>query len=216
VRSRTGGGCPDRRVPWSRTVLTVVSGVARIRITLLPARPSRLKATSMPRARKNVCAPRKRPGIFGPPGPNPRDAIVTAIAADTQEVGGATSPGAALGHERTKAANGSASMASSTAALPLAGWARANVPTGQIEVSQAAAQKAKSAISEAADRPRNCGRIVGRRKSCGGKSSWSGPVCSARRAPRCLVVTRPDLADRGLFVSLRPIAETQAGASLKH
>jgi hypothetical protein len=155
-------------------------------------------------------------GDFWATGPNPRDAIVTAIAADTQEVGGATSPGAALGHERTKAANGSASMASSTAALPLAGWARANVPTGQIEVSQAAAQKAKSAISEAADRPRNCGRIVGRRKSCGGKSSWSGPVCSARRAPRCLVVTRPDLADRGLFVSLRPIAETQAGASLKH
>jgi hypothetical protein len=35
-------------------VLTVVSGVPLIRIALLPARPSRLKATSMPSARKNV------------------------------------------------------------------------------------------------------------------------------------------------------------------
>ena len=91
-------------------------------------------------------------GDFWPPGPTPAMPLLLRSPADTQEVGGATSPGAALGHERTKAANGSASMASSTAALPLAGWARANVPTGQIEVSQAAAQKAKSAISEAADR----------------------------------------------------------------
>jgi hypothetical protein len=43
------------------TVLTVFSSDARILITLLPARPSRMKITSMPSARRNVCARRKWP-----------------------------------------------------------------------------------------------------------------------------------------------------------
>jgi hypothetical protein len=51
-------------------VLTVFSGLVRILIILVPARPSRLKATSIPRTRRNVCARRKRPrdraGVLGP------------------------------------------------------------------------------------------------------------------------------------------------------
>jgi hypothetical protein len=38
-------------------------------------------------------------GIFEPAGSSPRDAVVVAIGADTQQIGGATGPGAALGHE---------------------------------------------------------------------------------------------------------------------
>jgi hypothetical protein len=60
--------------PLSRTlltVLTVFSRDARILITLLPVRPSRLKEMSMPSVRRNVCARRKRPararGFLGQP-----------------------------------------------------------------------------------------------------------------------------------------------------
>jgi len=53
------------------TVLTVCSRHLRILITLLPVRPSRLKAISMPSARRNVCARRKWPartrGFLGQP-----------------------------------------------------------------------------------------------------------------------------------------------------
>ena len=58
-----GRGCPDQG-SYSLTpptVLTVFSLVARIRMTLFPARPSRLNVISMPNARKNVCARRRRP-----------------------------------------------------------------------------------------------------------------------------------------------------------
>ena len=52
-------------------VLTVFSTDVRILITLFPARPSRLKAMSMPSARRNVCARRKWPararGFLGQP-----------------------------------------------------------------------------------------------------------------------------------------------------
>src|SRR5262245_52837062 len=56
--SPAGRGRPD---PGSYsltlpTVLTVFSVVARIRMTLFPARPSRLNVISMPNARRNVCA----------------------------------------------------------------------------------------------------------------------------------------------------------------
>jgi hypothetical protein len=43
------------------TVLTVCHGLALILMIRLPAWPSRLKATSMPSARKEVCARRSRP-----------------------------------------------------------------------------------------------------------------------------------------------------------
>src|ERR1700730_16153719 len=66
--------------PLSRTlltVLTVFSRDVRILITLLPARPSRLKVISRPSARRNVCARRKWPargtGIFRPAGAVLRD-----------------------------------------------------------------------------------------------------------------------------------------------
>jgi hypothetical protein len=69
--SETGSG------PLSRTlltVLTVFSRDVRILITLLPARPSRLKTMSMPSARRNVCARRNWPararGFFGQPVPS--------------------------------------------------------------------------------------------------------------------------------------------------
>ena len=55
------------------TVLTMFSGDERIRIILLPARPSRLNAISIPSARRNVCARRKWPararGFLGQPVP---------------------------------------------------------------------------------------------------------------------------------------------------
>src|SRR5215510_8785783 len=53
------------------TLLAVFSRDVRILITLLPARPSRLKAMSMPSVRRNVCARRKWPararGFLGQP-----------------------------------------------------------------------------------------------------------------------------------------------------
>ena len=53
------------------TLLTVFSENERIRITLLPDRPWRLNAISIPSARRNVCARRKWPararGFFGQP-----------------------------------------------------------------------------------------------------------------------------------------------------
>jgi hypothetical protein len=55
------------------TVLTIFSRDERIVITLLPARPSRVKAISIPSARRDVCARRKWPararGFFGQPVP---------------------------------------------------------------------------------------------------------------------------------------------------
>jgi hypothetical protein len=53
------------RGPWSLTLLTVqtvFSRVARILINLLPARPSRLNVSSMPNARRYVCARRDAGG----------------------------------------------------------------------------------------------------------------------------------------------------------
>ena len=47
------------------TVLTVCSVVARIRMTLFPARPSRLNAMWMPSTRRNVCARPRRPASAG-------------------------------------------------------------------------------------------------------------------------------------------------------
>ena len=65
---------PDALSLTLLTVLTVFSGNERIRITLLPARPSRLNAISIPSARRNVCARRKWPararGFFGQPVPS--------------------------------------------------------------------------------------------------------------------------------------------------
>jgi hypothetical protein len=53
------------------TVLTVFSKDLRMRITLLPFLPSRLKLTSTPSARRKVCARRKWPataqGFLGEP-----------------------------------------------------------------------------------------------------------------------------------------------------
>ena len=65
--------CPDpgpgplwRTLP---TVLTVFANLVCILMSLLPVRPSRAKAISIPRARRNVCARRRRPasarGFFG-------------------------------------------------------------------------------------------------------------------------------------------------------
>ena len=55
------------------TVLAVFSGHERMRITLLPARPSRLNAISIPSARRNVYTRRKWPararGFFAQPVP---------------------------------------------------------------------------------------------------------------------------------------------------
>jgi hypothetical protein len=54
------------------------------------------------RSQERLRAPQaagQRAGIFGPAGATPRDAVVAAIGAHTQQVGGAAPPGAALGHE---------------------------------------------------------------------------------------------------------------------
>ena len=65
---------PDALSLTLLTVLTVFSGNERIRITLLPDRPWRLNAISIPSARRNVCARRKWPararGVFGQPVPS--------------------------------------------------------------------------------------------------------------------------------------------------
>src|SRR2546430_1073694 len=107
------------------TVLTVFSGHERIRITLLPARPSRLNAISMPSARRNVCARRKWPararGFFGQPVPSLgiRSLLRSTLtrrrsaALPVQEL-------RSLMNSRTQAAIGSASIMPSIAALRLA------------------------------------------------------------------------------------------------
>jgi hypothetical protein len=77
-----GRDCPDQDGDSSsRTLLTVLTvetvfaTVVCILMTLLPARPSRPKAMSMPRARRNVCARRRRPasarGFLGQPALSP-------------------------------------------------------------------------------------------------------------------------------------------------
>src|SRR5262245_35050647 len=82
------------------TVLTVSSTTRRILITLLPARPLRLKAISIPSVRRKVWARRRRPAsarICGPAGD--QDTITGETDALTQQVGGAARPRAALGHD---------------------------------------------------------------------------------------------------------------------
>ena len=114
---------PDALSLTLLTVLTVFSGNERIRITLLPDRPWRLNAISIPSARRNVCARRKWPararGVFGQPVPSLgiRSLLHSALtrrrsaALPVQE-------GRSLMNSRTQAAIGSASMMLSIAALP--------------------------------------------------------------------------------------------------
>src|SRR6266511_914068 len=107
------------------TVLTVFSGNERIRITLLPARPSRLNAISIPSARRNDCARRKWPararGFFAQP--VPFFGIRSLLRSTLTRRRSAALPvqeGRSLMNSRTQAAIGSASMMPSIAALRLA------------------------------------------------------------------------------------------------
>jgi len=72
------------------TVLTLFSGDVRIRITLLPARPSRPNAISIPRVRRNVCARRKWAARAGITGAVARGTTTAAFNADPQKIGGGT------------------------------------------------------------------------------------------------------------------------------
>src|SRR5262245_56402599 len=63
---------------------------------LLPARPSRLKAMSMPSARRNVWA---RAGIFGPASALAQKVVAAAVGAGPPKLGGTAHPRAALGHD---------------------------------------------------------------------------------------------------------------------
>src|SRR5271165_413411 len=112
--------------PLSRTLLTVLtifSRDVRILITLLPARPSRLKAMSMPSVRRNVCARRKWPararGFLG----QPMLSLVLLVRSRLTRRRSAALPVqelCSLMNSRTQAAIGSASMMPSIAALRLA------------------------------------------------------------------------------------------------
>jgi hypothetical protein len=83
------------------TVLTVCSVVLRIRMTLSPARPSRLNVMSMPSARRNVCARRKRPasarGFLGQPALSRESSQL--LAAPTRKRSAAAYPRTAVGHD---------------------------------------------------------------------------------------------------------------------
>jgi hypothetical protein len=85
------------------TVLAVFSGNERIRITLLPARPSRPNAIfDTERPKKCLRATQvagEGAGIFRPTGAVLRDTITAAFNAVPQKIGGATRPGGALAHE---------------------------------------------------------------------------------------------------------------------
>src|SRR6516225_9756554 len=107
------------------TLLTLFSGNERIRITLLPARPSRLNAISIPSARRNVCARRKWPararGFFAQPVPS--FGIRSLLRSTLTRRRSAALPvqqGRSLMKSRTQAAIGSASLFPSIAALRLA------------------------------------------------------------------------------------------------
>jgi hypothetical protein len=107
------------------TVLTVFSGNERIRITLLPDRPSRPNAISIPSARRNVCARRKWPararGFFAQPVPS--FGIRSLLRSTLTRRRSAALPvqeGRSLMNSRTQAAIGSASIMLSIAALRLA------------------------------------------------------------------------------------------------
>ena len=107
------------------TVLTVFSRDVRILITLLPARPSRLKAMSMPSVRRNVCARRKWParalGFLGQP--VLCFEIRSLLRSKLTRRRSAALPVhelRSLMNSRTQAAIGSASMMPSIAALRLA------------------------------------------------------------------------------------------------
>src|SRR6516165_6282831 len=129
------------------TVLTVFSSEVRILITRFPARPSRLKAMSMPSARRNVWARRKCPARAR--GFLSRAAPVLPVRSRLARRRSAALPVQELRLDmssRTNAAIGSASIMLSIAALRLAAYARAKVPVGHRAVSQAVAQTAKSAI----------------------------------------------------------------------
>ena len=107
------------------TVLTVFSGNERIRITLLPARPSRLNAISIPSARRNVCARRKWPararGFFGQPVPSLGiRSLLRSTLTRRRSAALPVQEGRSLMNSRTQAAIGSASMMLSIAALRLA------------------------------------------------------------------------------------------------
>ena len=102
LSSETSSGGPGCGFggPSSRTLLTVLTvsaNVVRILMTLVPARPSRPKATSIPRARRKVCARRRRPAsarIFGPGGH--RNTVIAATGGGLQKVGGAACPRVAI------------------------------------------------------------------------------------------------------------------------
>jgi hypothetical protein len=102
----------------------------------VPARPSRLKAISMPNARSDVWARRSRTararGDFGHPSAR-HDMDSLAASAPIRRRSDAF-PVQAI--HRTRVATGSASITSSSAALRFASHARRNVPAGQKAVSQ--------------------------------------------------------------------------------
>jgi hypothetical protein len=82
------GGREPARDPLSRTrltVLTVVSAVARILTTLLPARPSQVKAISMPQEGLRATQPAgERMRVLGRPVQVPCHIVTIAISADPQ------------------------------------------------------------------------------------------------------------------------------------
>jgi hypothetical protein len=96
-------GCPAAdRDPPSRpllTVSTVFSRVARIRMTLFPARPSRLQAMSIRTARRTVWAReggrRTRVDVWA----SRRSSQTAVTGRGAQKVGPAFGPSAARGHD---------------------------------------------------------------------------------------------------------------------
>ena len=119
-------------------------------IILLPVRPSREKAISMPSVRRNVCARRSRPasarGFFAHGVPLERSSRVASAHKRSRSDALPVQVGRLAMIVRTQVATGSASMMLSIAALRFAAYARANVPEGQSAGSHAAAQSAKSAM----------------------------------------------------------------------
>ena len=145
-----GGGSldPTSLSPTILTVLTVFCRVLRSLITLVPVLPSRRKWTSMPSARRKICARRNRPassrGLFGQVVFPLKSTEPKPVRKSSEAVPVQVTRLAMI--SRTRAATGSASIKSSIAPLRFAWYARANVPAGQNAVSQAVAHSAKSAI----------------------------------------------------------------------
>jgi hypothetical protein len=118
-------------VSWhtALTVVPVLTLVPRfplpelILIVRVPARPSRLKDTSIPSTRRKVCARRNRPerapGFFGQPAPERSSAPRSLAARKSSEAVPAQLPRSATSL-RTQTATGSLSMTSSIADLRFA------------------------------------------------------------------------------------------------